>query len=101
MAPMFRHTDQGTKAKAAWKGLRCTIQIFPLISSNKLVLLAATALPVFLSKPRTHGSILAIKKIFQTASFILEIWYVCCSAQEAKSFCGICFTFLMVRAHYK
>lgn len=57
---------------------------FPTDFSNKLVLLAAAALPVFLSKPRTHGSILAIKKIFQTASFILEIWYVCCKCTRSQ-----------------
>lgn len=101
MAPMFRHTDQGTKARAAWKGLRCTIQIFPLISQINWYCWLQQPFPSFSVNLEHMVAFWQLKKSSKQQVLYLKSGMSVASAQEAKSFCGICFTFLMVCAHYK
>lgn len=64
MAPMFRHVEHGTKIRP---GEVSYVQLkFPTDFSNKLILQFIAALPDFFSKPRTDGSILAIKRFVKS-----------------------------------
>lgn len=69
---MFRRTDQETKVRAGWKGLRCTIQIFPLISQINWCCWLQQPFPSFSVNVEQMVAFWQLKKkIFQTVSLIL------------------------------
>lgn len=70
----------GAKARAGRKGLKCTTRIFSLISRLNWYCWLQQPFLSFSVNLEQMVAFWQLKKIFQKASFILEIFFICCNS---------------------